>query len=123
MDGEMHAADIATVVKRHSGVLLILQRQAQGVSVEVRERSSVRTDQEDCRHAIDQEPTLRCRADCICCHRQGHERAASGPKKNALSFDLVGRITVPRSLRLRCMRKLYRPLIVSIHAISSNTLP
>src|SRR5688500_15230028 len=36
MDGEMHAADIAPVVKRDSRVFLIFQREAQGVPVEVR---------------------------------------------------------------------------------------
>jgi hypothetical protein len=56
MDGEMHAANVAPVVTRDSRVFLIFQRQAQGVPVEVRQRTWVRAYQEDCRDAIDQEP-------------------------------------------------------------------
>ena len=54
MDGKMHAADIATEVKRDSMVFLVFQRQVQNVPVEIRQGSCVRADEENCRHAIDQ---------------------------------------------------------------------
>jgi TonB family protein len=54
MDGEMHATNIAAVVQGNSRVFLIVQRQFQGVPVEIRQGFRVRADQKNGRYAFDQ---------------------------------------------------------------------
>src|SRR5688572_13628884 len=54
MDSQMHPADIAPVVQRDTGMFLVLERQFEGVPVEIRKGLRVRADEENGCHTVDQ---------------------------------------------------------------------